>query len=79
MLQVINASFTVKELDKIAEIYCRFTRAPAPFKKSDKKATKCNVLSALFGDKSSIEVKKLVRKTVVQLKSLAKQHIMKPD
>ena len=55
--KVINASFTVDELDKIAEIYCRFTRVPAPFKKSDK-ASKCNMLSALFGDKSCIEVKK---------------------
>ena len=37
------------------------------------------MLSALFGDKSSIKVKKCVGKTVVQLKSLTKQHIMKPD
>ena len=54
-------------------------KSASTIQKSDKKATKCNVLSALFGDKSSIEVKKHVRKTVVQLKSLAKQHIMKPD
>ena len=36
--KVINASFTAEEVDKIADIYCRFTRAPAPFKKSDRKA-----------------------------------------
>ena len=59
-VKVINSSLTVEELDIIADIYCRFTRAAPPFKKIDNKATKCNMLSALFGDKSCIEVKKQV-------------------
>ena len=44
--QTINNFFTVEEKDKIAKVYCRYTSAPPPFKKSDKKAVKRNVLSS---------------------------------
>ena len=74
--KIINSSFTVEELDIVAEVYCRFTRGQSLFKKLDKKVVKCNVISGIFGDKSNIEVRKRVENKVKSLKSMAKQHIM---
>ena len=68
----------LKELEMIAEVYHQFTGQTLPFKKSDNKAKKVNIISLMFGDKSTIAPCHQQMKSPLQLKSLAKKYIMKP-
>ena len=49
-----------------------------PFKKSDNKTKKVNIISQTFGDKSTVLPKRMKLKNPLTLKSMAKKFVMKP-